>query len=116
MKEGPLSEAKRALEKVKTGYKAWHKTKGKSVDTWLDIMADQIDFRSLANGRKGLPWTKTRTGKSEVREYLTGLTAAFQMHHYTVDQFVCEGDTVVMIGSTAWHNIKTGKLVDTPKV
>jgi uncharacterized protein len=111
-----LSEAKRALAMLQAGYKAWNDTKGESIDTWLDIMADQVDFGSLSNGGYGVPWTNPRASKSDIRGYLTALTAAFQMRHYTVDRFVCEGDTVVMIGRTAWHNIKTGKVIDTPKV
>ena len=38
------------------------------------------------------------------------------MIHYTVDEFVAQGDAVFMRGSTAWRNRRTGKTVDTPKV
>jgi uncharacterized protein len=38
------------------------------------------------------------------------------MIEYKVDRFVCEGDTVVVIGSTAWHHLKANKRVDSPKV
>ena len=38
------------------------------------------------------------------------------MIHYTIDEYVAEGDRVVAIGSTAWKNRATGKVFDTPKV
>ena len=37
------------------------------------------------------------------------------MIHYTVDEFVAQGECVFVRGSTAWRNKKTRKVVDTPK-
>jgi uncharacterized protein len=104
------------FEKLKAAYRAWNDTKGASLSMWLDLLAEEVDFRSLANGKLGVPWTKTRTTPKEVSEYLSGLTSAFQMDHYTVERYVCQGDTVVVIGSTAWHNKVSGKRIDTPMV
>jgi len=44
------------------------------------------------------------------------LTSEFAMDHYTVEQYVCDGDTIVAIGTTAWRNKATGKPVETPIV
>jgi uncharacterized protein len=101
---------------LKAAYKAWNETKGTSVDTWLALMAEEIDFRSLANGLIDIPWTRTRTSRSEVGDYLQSLTSTFGMNHFTVDRYVCQGDTVVAIGSTAWHHLGSGKSFDTPIV
>jgi len=35
------------------------------------------------------------------------------MDHYTVDRYVCQDDTIVVICSTAWHHRVTGKRFDT---
>jgi len=51
-----------------------------------------------------------------VRAYLIALTSAFAMEHYTVEQYVCDADTIVTIGTTAWRNKATGKQLDTPIV
>ncbi|MCC7047575.1 MAG: nuclear transport factor 2 family protein [Alphaproteobacteria bacterium] len=111
-----MAEWELALPRLKAAYQAWHDSKGKSIDTWLELCADRMDFRSLAAGQHGVPWTRTRTSREEVRGYLSELTAGFTMEHYTVERFVCEDDTIVMIGITAWRNIATGKRVQTPKV
>jgi len=103
------------IDPLKAAYKAWHETKGESVETWLELLAGEVDFRSLANGQLGVPWTKTRSNPEDVREYLLGLTSTFRMEHYTVDRYVCQGDTIVAIGSTAWHHKESGKRLDTPK-
>jgi ketosteroid isomerase-like protein len=104
------------FQKLKAAYDAWNRTKGKSLDQWTKLMAPKCDFRSLAAGQRGVPWTKTRRSPSEVTEYLTGLTSTFKMKHYTVDNYVCQGDTIVSIGRTAWTCKTTGKLLDTPIV
>src|SRR5271170_5040263 len=111
-----MAEGQTDLDKLKAAFQAWHDTKGGSIDTWLHLMADQVDWRSLASGVHAAPWTKTRTTRDEVRGYLVGLTSAFAMDHYTVEQYVCDGDTIVTIGTTAWHNKATGKPVETPIV
>jgi ketosteroid isomerase-like protein len=111
-----MAEGQTDLVNLKAAFRAWHDTKGASIDTWLDLMADHVDWRSLADGIGTVPWTKTRTTRDEVRGYLVGLTSAFAMNHYTVEQYVCEGDTIVAIGTTAWNNKATGKFVESPIV
>jgi len=111
-----MAQWETAIERLKATYKAWHDSKGSSIDTWIGLLADVVDFRSLADGRLGMPWTKTRRSPSEVREYLLGLTSTFEMEHYTVERYVCQDDTIVVICSTGWRSKATGRRFDTPKV
>ena len=104
------------VERLKAAYAQWHETKGGSVDTWLDMMDDEIDFRSLANGAYGAAWTQEHTSREGVRAYLTGLKADMEMIHYTVDRLVCQDDCVVMLGSTGWRHRRNGRVIETPKV
>ena len=99
----------------KEAFERWHETKGGSVDHWMSIMADEIDFRSLAEGQGGLDFTAPRRSKSEVGEYMSGLLAMFEMIHYKVDFMVAEDDRVIAVGSTSWRNRETGATFDTPK-
>ena len=62
-------------------------------------MADQIDWRSLADGAHAVAWTNRGKTRAEVRAYLIALTSAFAMEHYTVEQYVCDADTIVTIGT-----------------
>ena len=111
-----MAEWEAGLAKLKAAYAAWHDSKGGSIDTWIELLHDDCDFRSLANGRDMVPWTKRRHSRDDVRGYLKGLTDDFAMKEYKVDRFVCQDDTIVMIGSTAWTCKRTGKPIDTPKV
>ena len=111
-----MSESHAALDRLKSAYAAWDAKKGDSIPTWLDLLSEELDFRSLANGVSGLPWTRTHTSPAGVRSYLEGLTSGFRMEHFTVERYICEGDTIVVIAHCAWTNKETGKRVDTPKV
>ena len=112
-----MSEQDQNTELLKRYYAKWHETKGGSVDDWMEILADDIDFRSLAMGRaETAAFTAPCCTKADVKGYFDGLLGEWDMIHYTVDQYVAQGDTVCAIGSTAWTNKATGKSVETPKV
>jgi uncharacterized protein len=103
------------VAKLKDAYRQWHESKGKSVQAWLDLVADNIRLRSLADGRPGVDFTREVRSKDEFMRYFTGLLGDWEMIHYTTDDFVVDGDRVVMRGSTAWKNRKTGRVVETRK-
>jgi ketosteroid isomerase-like protein len=100
---------------LKTAYRLWHDTKGKSVDHWLDNMTDDVKFRSLAEGAKRMEFTRTSSCKDEVRHYFAGLTADWEMIYYRVDEYVAQGDRVVALGQISFKNKHTGKILETPK-
>ena len=45
-----MSEWQADVEKLKATYAEWERSKGENIAHWVDLMADSIDFRSLANG------------------------------------------------------------------
>lgn len=45
-----MSQEEMHVSLLKEGYKKWHETKAGSVDYWLSLMTDDIQFRSLAAG------------------------------------------------------------------
>ncbi len=97
-------------------YKEWHDTKGASAKTWMTILAEDIDFKSLANNAPGLEFTAQCCTRAEVGAYFTGLLADWTMLHYTIDDYICDGDKIAVIGRTAWTNKKNGKTLETDKV
>jgi ketosteroid isomerase-like protein len=97
-------------------YRRWHDTRGGSVDQWLSICADNIMFGSLIQGTApGVSYMTNYNARDEVRRYFEGLARDWEMIEYKVDQFVAQGDRVVMLGRCAWRNRHTGKVVKTPK-
>ena len=103
------------VKKLKDAYKQWHDTKGGSVNVWLDMMADDVKVRSLAAGQAAVAFTAAKSSKEDFKRYFDGLLGDWEMINYRTEHFIAEGDRVAMLGSTAWRNRRTGRVVDTPK-
>ena len=83
---------------------------------WLDLLADDVQWRSIGDGAPGMEFSSASRGKNEVARYFEGLADDWEMLHYNVDEFVAQGDRVVVIGRCGWKSRNTGKTLDTPKV
>ena len=103
------------VAKLKHAYVQWNKSKGGSVQAWLDLMVDDVKCFSLAGGGPGAEFTARIHSKKDFERYFRDLLADWEMIHYTTEDIIAEGNHVAMRGSTAWKNRKTGKKVETPK-
>ena len=101
---------------LREAYEAWAGAKAADIGCWLAIIADEARLTSLADGVSNLAFTRSREGRSEIIEYLKGLTNEWSMIFYRIDEYIAQGDRVVAIGSTAWRNKLTGKVAETPKI
>lgn len=100
---------------LKKAYEQWHTTKG-DPNIWLDILDDEVDFGSIANGMKGLEFTKPRASKKEVMGYFDELFTDWEMESFKIQEYVAQGGRVVALGNCAWTHKRTGKTIQTPKV
>ncbi len=104
------------VEILKRAYRRWSESRGASADDWLAICADQIAFGSLAQGNsEGAKYLTHYQNKAALKDYFAGLARDWEMIEYVADQFVAQGDRVVMLGRCAYKYKKTGKVVWTPK-
>ena len=111
-----MSEEATNTVMLKACYDQWDSSKGGSIDAWMGILAEDIDFRSLAMGCDPcIGFTRPRSSRAEVRGYLEELVRDWEMIHFTVDNYIAQGDCVAAIGSTAWRNRGTGREVGTQK-
>lgn len=62
-----------------------------------------------------MEFTRTSTCKEEVKGYFAQLTSEWEMIHYKMDEYIAHGDRVVALGSCAFRNKRTGKVLDTLK-
>ena len=100
---------------LRKAYTAWHKTKG-DYKVWMDLLADEIDFGSLADGKEGMEFTKHCRSKKQVLGYFEGLVADWSMEFYRIDEYVAQGTRIVAIGECAWKNRRNGNRICVPKV
>ena len=110
-----MTEEEANVALLRKAYQAWHETKG-NPSGWYAILADDVQWRSLANGRPGMEFTRPCTSKEEVKGYFDGLLRGWTMEFYRIDEYIAQGDRVVALGATAWINNATGKRSEIQKV
>jgi uncharacterized protein len=104
------------VEILRDAYRQWHDTRGGSVKQLLSIADPAISWGSVPRGAAPLTFAKQYDGREALQAYFDGLLADWAMVHYTIDEYIAQGDAVFARGSCAWTNKKTGKTAETPKV
>ena len=104
------------VEILKEAYRYWNDNKEKAFENWMDLISEDIKFESIADGAKGMEFTRKCGCKNDVLRYFQELAEEWEMKHFTINEYIAQGDRVVAIGSCSWIHRKTGNLVDTPKV
>ena len=104
------------IDQVTDAYRTWRESRGKNVDEVIDMMADEIEMRSVLD--PGLPddLAADRKTRKEAREYFEILSRDWEMIDYPEDKIVADGDTVVWIGRCHWRHRPTGREINSPKV
>jgi uncharacterized protein len=110
-----MSREETQIELLKEAYKKWHESKAGSVDHWLALMTDDVNFRSLAGGAAPMEFTRTSTCKQDVERYFADLTSQWKMREYVIDEYIAQGERVVALGKCSFENKRTGKILETPK-
>jgi ketosteroid isomerase-like protein len=103
------------VKTLKEAYQKWHDTKCGSVNHWLELMTEDVQFRSLAGGASKMEFTRAATSKEDVKRYFSALTDQWEMIHYTNNEYIAQGDRVVALGTCSFRHKVTGKVLDTPK-
>ena len=91
---------------LKDAYLRWHDSKAGSVDHWLNLMTDDVQFRSLAAGAVEMQFIRPSCCKDDVKQYFTGLTSAWEMIYYRVDEYIAQGDRPVSPSRKSLSNTK----------
>ena len=101
---------------VKAIYGGWSGSKGAGVDDVGRYIAEDVQWRSLADGRPGAAFTAARSGRDAALAYLFELTANWSMNYYEVKNVITEGDFAVVIADISWTNKKSQKTFEGEKV
>jgi uncharacterized protein len=110
-----MGQEQENVAKLQEAYRQWNDTKGASIQTWMDLMTEDVRFRSLAGGAAPMEFTLECCSKQDVGRYFQGLGADWEMIHYTPEDYIAQGDRVAVRGSCSFKNRKTGKVLETPK-
>jgi uncharacterized protein len=103
------------VAKLQHAYRLWNDTRGGSSQHWLEMMADDVEMRSVAGDGEEMDFTRGRRGKAGAEQYFARLADDWEMIHFTPEEFIAQGDRVVVVSRVAFRNRRTGKAVESPK-
>lgn len=110
-----MSDEESNVAVLKEAYDKWRTSKG-APEHFMKLVDPEIRFGSLADGKEPLTFARAYEGQEALSQYFEGLAAEWDMIDYVTDEFVAQGDAVVMRGSCQWANKRTGKIMKTPKL
>jgi ketosteroid isomerase-like protein len=108
--------AEQHLALLKGIYKRWGETKGGNVDEILTLLADDVVWRSIANGLHGLNFAKEPLTKPNVRSYFENLGKDWELVFFDVERMIAQNHTVVVVAECSFRHRRTGKSFMSPKV
>lgn len=112
------ADAQRAhnLAALRRAYARWHETRAGSADDFIELLADNIEMRSVLSPEVPDDLAANRVSKAEARQYFAVIARDWEMISYDVHHFIGDGDDIVMVGRCHWRHRATGREVDSPKV
>jgi ketosteroid isomerase-like protein len=116
-KHGPAESAsEQHVSLLKGLYKRWAETKGGNADEIVDLLADDVVWRSIANGLHGLNFAKEPLTKPNVRSYFENLGKDWELVFFDIERIIAQNHTVVVIAECSFRHRRTGKSFMSPKV
>jgi len=103
------------LTELKEAYALWNNSRANSMENWLALIADKVKWSSISDGAPGMEFSARCESKGDVARYMEQLGQTWEMLHYTVDEYIAQGDRVVVLCRCGWKHRVTGKPVETPK-
>lgn len=102
---------------IRHAYEMWSDSQAgaASVEQWLNLVSDDVRWLSLADGAPGMAFSRPGFSRTDVERYFAEVGEDWEMVSYVPDEFICDGDRIVMLGSCSWRYRATGKVVATPK-
>ncbi|MEO1593951.1 MAG: nuclear transport factor 2 family protein [Pseudomonadota bacterium] len=101
---------------LQQAYEYWNENREQAFKNWMDLMSEDVRFRSLADGHPGMEFTRSCDSKNDVLRYFEELASEWEMVYFKMDEFIAQGDRVVAIGQCHWRHVRTGKDIETLKV
>ncbi|WP_077003050.1 nuclear transport factor 2 family protein [Variovorax sp. KK3] len=107
------TQEQKNVELLRDGFERWRDSNGATAEHWLNMTADTVVWRSLGAAAAGQQ-CQVCSSKEQVRLYFAELAKAWAMISYTIDEYIAQGEHVVLVGNCKWRHKGTGKLSETP--
>ncbi len=104
-------KTRRNVATLREAYRLWADTKAapEVIDHIMSLFDTQVRLASSVDGARPAEVTPPHATHEGVRAYFEGIIAGWTMNYHRMEDYVAEGDKVVVIGDVSWTNRITGK-------
>ncbi|RPI56538.1 MAG: nuclear transport factor 2 family protein [Acidobacteria bacterium] len=95
------------LDVIRQGYDAFGRG---DITTLLGLFDEQIEW--VSSGPPELITSGRRTGRQAVAEFFTAVNEVFDIQRFDPQEFIAQGDRVVVLGHESARVRATGKVID----
>ena len=92
------------VQKVQAMYAAYH---AGDVDAILNALTEDVEWIFPEN--REIPYARVYRGRTDVREFFTGHASNVEVEKFEAQQYIAQGDQVVVLGIEAGRAKSTGK-------
>jgi ketosteroid isomerase-like protein len=104
------------VQSLQRAYQTWHESRAGDPSVWLDLLSDDVVIRSLGETAPELEFASARNGRVHAMKYFADLTKHWEMNFIAAEQFIVDGEWVVVRGRCGWKCRATNKSVESPIV
>ncbi len=112
------AKVQRNVATMREANRLWAESKASpaALDYVMGLFDAQVRLTSAADGARHNEFTAPRSTHEGVRAYFEGLIGAWSMNYHRMEDYIAEGDRVVIVGEVSWTNRATGKPMTTRKI
>ncbi|MDR3623302.1 MAG: nuclear transport factor 2 family protein [Paludisphaera borealis] len=110
-----MEDVQQNIAKLRQAYQLWSDTRGGSADEWLKLFADDVVIPPPGGINVGVGFFKHYRGKSEADDYFSALADSWEVVYFTPEEFIGDGERVVVLSRVAMRCRATGKVAESPK-
>jgi len=96
-------------------YRRWSESKGKDIDCWQEIAAEEFKFGSLSAGAAHLA-NLNGGGREALRAFFENIYRYWNLVSFRADEFIVANGSIVLRGRVVWQNRRTGKVFSSAKM
>lgn len=100
---------------LNVAYGRWSESKAKDTDCWAEIVAENVKFGSLSAGA-ALIANQNGGGRAGLCAFYETIAKYWSLLSFNIDEFIGDGDSVVMRGRIVWQHKRTGKVYSSVKL
>lgn len=110
-----MEDREQNIAKLRRAYQLWNDTRGGSVDEWTKLFADDVVLHPPGGLDAGSGFFQKCCGKVATDAYFSSLAAEWELVYFIPEEFIADGDRVVVLSRVAFRSRVTGKTAESYK-